>query len=190
MPPPGPQEMSSDLYYSLLRISTAQILRSAGIDRCPPSVLDTLTDITIRYLTTLCSRSLSYSLLAHSSFQNDVAECEPRAEDVRMALESLGMLRPMRLFDFSEEDVSLGLLAEQPSLAGILDESDMDVPGMEEVFAQLDADLDLGPDPAVDEFLDGIKETIKATKATGVEIAGLDQQVPPTDEEIKRDTLP
>ncbi|KAK9355024.1 hypothetical protein V1523DRAFT_406610, partial [Lipomyces doorenjongii] len=92
MPPQTPHDqMSSELFYSFLRITTAQILRASGIDRCPPSVLDTLTDLAIRYMTLLSTRAASYAALCGRE--------EPGVGDIRMAMEAAGGLRPMRILD-------------------------------------------------------------------------------------------
>ncbi|KAK9235948.1 hypothetical protein V1525DRAFT_380530 [Lipomyces kononenkoae] len=92
MPPPSPHDqMSSELFYSFLRITTAQVLRASGIDRCPPSVLDTLTDLAIRYMTLLSTRAASYAALCGRK--------EPDVGDIRMAMETIGGLRPMHMLD-------------------------------------------------------------------------------------------
>ncbi|KAK9459805.1 uncharacterized protein V1516DRAFT_678046 [Lipomyces oligophaga] len=84
--------MSSDLFYSFMRITTAQVLRASGIDRCSPSALDTLTDLTIRYLDLLATKSVKLAEICGRS-EIDVG-------DVRMAMESVpGGLRPMRILD-------------------------------------------------------------------------------------------
>ncbi|KAK9455615.1 hypothetical protein V1511DRAFT_458440 [Dipodascopsis uninucleata] len=88
--------MSSELFYSFFRITIAQILRSAGIDRCAPSVLDTLTDITIRYMALLANKAISNAILCGRD--------EPLLSDVRMAMESAGGLKPTRLLDESEDE--------------------------------------------------------------------------------------
>ena len=146
-------------------------------------MLDTLTDITIRYLNLLCNRSLSFSYLAHSSDQNDIAECQPRIEDIRMALESMGMLRPMRVFDFPEEDVGLGILNGSRGGGGY----QYDYYGE---MQQEDRMADYtGSDPAVEEFLEGIKEIVKGGTTAKIEITGLEAQTL-TDEDIRRDVIP
>ncbi|KAJ8097993.1 hypothetical protein POJ06DRAFT_214578 [Lipomyces tetrasporus] len=98
MPAPAlHDQMSSELFYSFLRITTAQILRASGIDRCPPSVLDTMTDLAMRYMTLLSIRAAKYAALCGRK--------EPDVGDIRMAMEATGGLRPMRILDeFPDED--------------------------------------------------------------------------------------
>ncbi|KAK9447592.1 uncharacterized protein V1518DRAFT_421402 [Limtongia smithiae] len=92
--------MSSDLFYSFLRVTTAQLLRSAGIDRCSPTVLDTLTDLAARYFALVATRAAGYAALC--------GRAEVAVSDVRMAVEDSGGLRPMRMLDDDgEEDEGL-----------------------------------------------------------------------------------
>ncbi|KAK9479105.1 hypothetical protein V1514DRAFT_319428 [Lipomyces japonicus] len=86
--------MSSDLFFSLLRISTAQVLRLSGIDKCAPSVLDTVADLTVRYLGAITTRALENANLCGRE--------ELVIGDVRIAIESLGGLRPSRILDEHE----------------------------------------------------------------------------------------
>lgn len=89
-------QMSSDLFYSFLRIATAQALRAAGIDRCAPSVLDTLTDLTIRYMDLLSVKASSIAAVCGRG--------EIEIGDLRMAMEEIGMLRPRRILDETVDD--------------------------------------------------------------------------------------
>ncbi|KAK7203546.1 hypothetical protein BZA70DRAFT_291132 [Myxozyma melibiosi] len=88
--------MSSELFYSFLRISTAQTLRASGIDRCPPSVLDTLTDLTIRYMTLLSTKATANAYICGRG--------EVELGDLRFAMEQAGMLRPTRMLDETVND--------------------------------------------------------------------------------------
>jgi transcription initiation factor TFIID subunit 3 len=81
--------MDHPFYFSLARISAAQILRAAGIDRTRPSTLDTVTDILIRYLHLLGTQSMSYALHAGHT------ECNVR--DIRLAMEEIGVIAKSRL---------------------------------------------------------------------------------------------
>ncbi|KAK9467918.1 hypothetical protein V1512DRAFT_122942 [Lipomyces arxii] len=83
--------MSSDLFYSFMRIITAQILRGSGIDRCAPSVLDTVTDFTLRYFNLLVTKAIEHAALC--------GRREPDIGDIRIAMEAVGELRPMRILD-------------------------------------------------------------------------------------------
>jgi histone H3/H4 len=81
--------MDHPFYFSLARISAAQILRAAGIDRTRPSTLDTVTDLLIRYLHLLGTQSMSFAL--HSGH----TECNVR--DIRLAMEEIGVIAKGRL---------------------------------------------------------------------------------------------
>jgi transcription initiation factor TFIID subunit 3 len=81
--------MDNPFYFSLARISAAQILRAAGIDRTRPSTLDTLTDILIRYLHLLGTQSTSFTLAAGRPLSD--------IRDVRLAMEDLGIISKGRL---------------------------------------------------------------------------------------------
>ncbi|KAH0608060.1 uncharacterized protein H6S33_002112 [Morchella sextelata] len=86
-----------ELFFALLRVSAAQALRAAGLTTAKPSVLDAVTDILSRYLTLLGSTT------------RDIAESSGRTHaelpDVRLALEHVGLLRPLNIFsDRDDED--------------------------------------------------------------------------------------
>ena len=81
--------MDNPFYFSLARISAAQILRAAGIDRTKPSTLDILTDILIRYLHLLATTSMSYAYQSHRP--------ESSIRDVRLAMEEIGVIGKGRL---------------------------------------------------------------------------------------------
>src|SRR5579862_7545526 len=81
--------MDNPFYFNLARISAAQILRAAGIDRTKPSTLDILTDILIRYLHLLGTQSMSFALTGQRG--------EASIRDVRMAMEDIGVIAKGRL---------------------------------------------------------------------------------------------
>jgi transcription initiation factor TFIID subunit 3 len=81
--------MENPFYFSLARISAAQILRAAGIDRTRPSTLDALTDILIRYLHLLGQQSMSFSLAA--------GHPDADIRDICLAMEDLGIVAKQRL---------------------------------------------------------------------------------------------
>lgn len=89
--------MSSEFYFSLLRITTAQIFRAAGIDRCNPSVLDTATDITMRHLLLLADTCTELAAASGRSQVNIV--------DLTEAMVNIGLIRPARLIDTSSADL-------------------------------------------------------------------------------------
>lgn len=92
--------MSSEFYFSLLRITTAQIFRAAGVDRCSPSVLDTATDITMRHLLLLADTCVD---LAAGSGRSQVS-----IVDLAEAMVSIGLIRPCRAIDTSSADIEEG----------------------------------------------------------------------------------
>ncbi|KAK8213323.1 hypothetical protein M8818_002622 [Zalaria obscura] len=76
------------LHTSLLRAPVLHILRAAGFHSTRPSVLDTLVNITERYLLLLATTTAQHALLNH----NDLS---PTLTDVRMALTDCGILVPV-----------------------------------------------------------------------------------------------
>ncbi|RPB17707.1 hypothetical protein P167DRAFT_561345 [Morchella conica CCBAS932] len=86
-----------ELFFALLRVSAAQALRAAGLTTAKPSVLDAVTDILSRYLTLLGSTTRDF---AESS-----GRTHAELPDVRLALEHVGLLRPLNIFtDRDDED--------------------------------------------------------------------------------------
>jgi histone H3/H4 len=81
--------MDNPLYFNLARVSAAQILRAAGIDRTRPSTLDILTDILLRYLHLLGTESMTFALAAGRG-EADIC-------DVRVAMEDIGLIAKGRL---------------------------------------------------------------------------------------------
>ncbi|KAF4287456.1 hypothetical protein CNMCM8689_008768 [Aspergillus fumigatus] len=79
-----------NLHNALLRPPIIQILRAAGFHATRPSVLDTLADLTARYMMILASSVASHAANAHP---NDPAPA-PVLEDVYQALQDVGALRP------------------------------------------------------------------------------------------------
>jgi histone H3/H4 len=81
--------MDNPFYFSIARISAAQILRAAGLDRSKPSTLDALTDILVRYIHLLGTQSMLFALAAGRE--------EVSIRDARMAMEELGVIAKGRL---------------------------------------------------------------------------------------------
>lgn len=77
-------DLNAHFHLSLARITTIQILRSTGIDRAKPSVIEGLTDLLARYLVLVAQRSKECAESAGRS------RCE--MEDLREALERLGAI--------------------------------------------------------------------------------------------------
>jgi transcription initiation factor TFIID subunit 3 len=78
---------TNDLFQTLLRPAVLHILRAAGFNGAKPSVVDTLVDLTARYLTLLASRT------AYNAYSNH-NDLDPDISDVRMALQDCGLLTP------------------------------------------------------------------------------------------------
>lgn len=76
----------SEFHFALTRITSAQLLRAAGVDRCSPIALDNLSDVLIHFMV-LLARS------AVSAAQGDGRE-EITFEDAVLALAGRGIIRP------------------------------------------------------------------------------------------------
>lgn len=87
---------SSTLHSALLRPPIIQILRAAGFHSTRPSVLETLTDLTERYMMLLAHSTVSHAANAHP---DDPA---PRLEDIYQALQDAGALVP-QMREWEEE---------------------------------------------------------------------------------------
>ncbi|KAI4236833.1 MAG: hypothetical protein L6R40_006022 [Gallowayella cf. fulva] len=77
------------LYTSLLRPPVLHILRAAGFHATRPAVLDTLVDLTARYLSLLTSNAAAHAQENHNDLILTVT-------DVRMALQDVGALWPQK----------------------------------------------------------------------------------------------
>ncbi|ODQ66866.1 hypothetical protein NADFUDRAFT_5337, partial [Nadsonia fulvescens var. elongata DSM 6958] len=86
----------SDFHFALLRISIAQMLRAAGIDRCSPSVLDTITDLCIRHLTLLSTSS--------TAFANLSGRTQVTLADASQSMANHGVISPTTLLDSRDVD--------------------------------------------------------------------------------------
>lgn len=78
---------SHAIHISLLRIPILHILRAAGFHATRPAVLDTLVDITARYLIVLASKTAIHAYANHR-------DLSPTISDVRMALQDVGAFSP------------------------------------------------------------------------------------------------
>ena len=88
-------DSQSKFHFALARITTLQILKATGIDKAKPSVVDSLTDILVRYMTLLgsASQAVAGSAGRHAS----------EMEDLREALESVGALDTTSRLETREE---------------------------------------------------------------------------------------
>lgn len=93
---------SHAIHVSLLRIPILHILRAAGFHATRPAVLDTLMDITARYLMALANKTAIHAYANHR-------DLSPTISDVRMALQDVGAFWPQTTAIeeecFGEEDM-------------------------------------------------------------------------------------
>ncbi|KAK6372962.1 hypothetical protein LTR64_004881 [Lithohypha guttulata] len=78
---------ASDLHSALLRPAVMQILKAAGFNLAKPSVVDTVADLAARYLLVLASEAVQSAKYTHG-------DNELTIQDIRMALQKVGALRP------------------------------------------------------------------------------------------------
>lgn len=78
---------TSDLHSALLRPAVVQVLKAMGFNLAKPAVVDTLTDLTARYLVLVASEAAQTAASTHG-------DNIPTVQDVRLALEKVGALRP------------------------------------------------------------------------------------------------
>lgn len=89
-------DLNAQFHFSLARITTTQLLRSAGVDRAKPSVIDSLTDLLIRHISLLAESSKTAAELAGRH------KCE--LEDLREACEALGAISTTHCEGVREEE--------------------------------------------------------------------------------------
>jgi transcription initiation factor TFIID subunit 3 len=77
----------NDLFLSLLRPAVLHILRATGFQHGKPSAVDTIVDLTARYLSLLAERT------AYNAFSNH-NDLTPDITDVRMAMQDCALLVP------------------------------------------------------------------------------------------------
>lgn len=95
MPPP------QAVFHALLRPAIIQILRATGFHSAKPAVIDSLTDLTARYLEIMCQQTARHTAdnALHPDFDGFA---EPTIVDVRLALQDVGAFLPER--DWEEQD--------------------------------------------------------------------------------------
>ena len=75
------------LHHALLRPAVLQMLRAAGFQGAKPTVVDTLTEITSRYIMLLATQTIAF---AHANHVDTI----PDITDARMALINCALLQP------------------------------------------------------------------------------------------------
>ncbi len=78
---------SMNLHHALLRPAVLQILRAAGFNYTRSAVLDTVTDLAVRYLLLLASTTAQHAFNNHNDYV-------PTVQDARLALLEIGAFRP------------------------------------------------------------------------------------------------
>ncbi|ODQ50695.1 hypothetical protein SAICODRAFT_21362 [Saitoella complicata NRRL Y-17804] len=137
-------------YFSLARISALQILRASGIDRARPSVIDSFTDILVRYLLLLATSARDNAILAGREGADVL--------DVRTAMGECGVLVAR---------------CEAPSRP-----SPLPVPGIEGMDLELEDEEDEEDEDlrVVEEFV----EWCRGPQAAEIrKVAGMDEHTPP-----------
>ncbi|KAI0998343.1 hypothetical protein K3495_g9853 [Podosphaera aphanis] len=84
------------LHHSLLRPCILHILRATGYHSTRPSVLDTLTDLTARYLALLAQTTATYASLNHAE---PALVLDVTIQNVRMAMQNCGTLGPEAMLE-------------------------------------------------------------------------------------------
>ncbi|KAF2622743.1 hypothetical protein BU25DRAFT_402008 [Macroventuria anomochaeta] len=77
----------NDLFLNLLRPAVLHVLRATGFHYGKPSAVDTVVDLTARYLTLLAERTAYNAYSNHNDLIPDIS-------DVRMAMQDCGLLVP------------------------------------------------------------------------------------------------
>lgn len=81
----------SAIFHALLRPVVLQILRATGYHSTKGAVLDTLTDMAARYMSTLCETTAAHAIHNHGDAGDYTVV------DVRIALQDVGALQPDKL---------------------------------------------------------------------------------------------
>ncbi|KAK3394373.1 hypothetical protein B0H63DRAFT_506100 [Podospora didyma] len=82
----------ASLFHTYLRPSVLQILRAAGYHTAKTAVLDSMTDLAVRYFLNLCLMTAGFA--AHNGTADNTGAVVPTIVDVRMALQRAGALLP------------------------------------------------------------------------------------------------
>ncbi|SCU98029.1 LAMI_0F12662g1_1 [Lachancea mirantina] len=88
-------------YFDLLRVSMIQLLRSQGFDKARNSTVDIFTDFYVRYLELMVREILKLSHLRRSE------EGCVELQDISLALQNIGFLKPVDVLDVYDENPDL-----------------------------------------------------------------------------------
>ncbi|KAJ6257676.1 Transcription initiation factor [Drechslerella dactyloides] len=175
-------------YFSLLRISTAQMLRHAGLAGSRPSVLDTLTDMTARYLTLLGTTARSIT----ESSERTTSELT----DALLAMEHLGLLKPLTIYTPDLNDTravdNFIAWAKSPEVEELRKLAGVVTVEVDEEAPEGDSSADTTTVPDVAASMTSQKDTTQSTAATAkrpVVPAAARSREPETDIPIKRENV-
>lgn len=90
--------MEDEFFFSLLRISVAQILKALGFDKCKPSVLNIVTDLYIKHLQLVVGNAQKFAL-ARTNSSNSID-----VPDILQAFQAAGTVKPLRFGSVDHKD--------------------------------------------------------------------------------------
>ena len=104
--------VNDEFYFSLLRISMLQLLKSIGFDKSKPSTVDIFTDLYIKWFELMLKEINKLSMARQSSETDD--DNNIALQDIAQAMINLGQIKPVDILNIYDENPSL------PSDKGLL----------------------------------------------------------------------
>ncbi|CEP63564.1 Taf3p LALA0_S08e05468g [Lachancea lanzarotensis] len=92
---------NKEFFFSVLRISMLQLLKSQGFDKAPPTIVNAFTDLYVRFLQLLTLEVMKLSQSRMDEYE-DIA-----LQDLSQALVNVGLLKPMNVLDVYDENPEL-----------------------------------------------------------------------------------
>lgn len=96
---------TDDFYFSLLRVSMLQLLKSTGFDKARPSTVDIFTDLYVKWLGLMLSEINKLSMARYSTETDDTNNIA--LQDITQAMINLGQIKPVDILDIYDENPSL-----------------------------------------------------------------------------------
>lgn len=96
---------TDDFYFSLLRVSMLQLLKSTGFDKARPSTVDIFTDLYVKWLELMLKEVNKLSMARQSSETDDNNDIT--LQDITQSMINLGLIKPVDLLDIYDENPSL-----------------------------------------------------------------------------------
>lgn len=96
---------TDDFYFSLLRVSMLQLLKSIGFDKSKPSTVDIFTDLYVKWLE-LMLKDVSKLAMARQSSETDDNN-NIALQDIAQVMINLGQIKPVDLLDIYDENPNL-----------------------------------------------------------------------------------